>query len=88
MIRKTECSDLEISKAKTQNKLLRTEWEITHCRSQKKLAGKVSGTEKKRLLIIRLIQLRVTRGGWSLSQRSLGERHSTPWMGRQSITGP
>jgi len=29
-----------------------------------------------------------SRGGWSLSQRSLGERQGTPWTGRQSITGP
>ena len=28
------------------------------------------------------------RGGWSLSQRPLGERRGTPWTGRQSITGP
>ena len=27
-------------------------------------------------------------GGWSLSQRSSGERRGTPWTGRQSITGP
>ena len=26
------------------------------------------------------------RGGWSLSQRSSGERRGTPWTGRQSIT--
>ena len=30
----------------------------------------------------------VSRGGWSLSQRSKGERRGTPWTGRQSITGP
>ena len=29
-----------------------------------------------------------SRGGWSLSQRSSGERRGTPWTGRQSITGP
>ena len=29
-----------------------------------------------------------SRGGWSLSQRSSGERWGTPWTGRQSITGP
>ena len=29
-----------------------------------------------------------SRGGWSLSQRSLGERRGRPWTGRQSITGP
>jgi len=29
-----------------------------------------------------------SRGGWSLSQQSLGERRGTPWTGRQSITGP
>ena len=29
-----------------------------------------------------------SRGGWSLSQWSLGERRGTPWTGRQSITGP
>jgi len=28
----------------------------------------------------------VFRGGWSLSQRSSGERQGTPWTGRQSIT--
>ena len=28
------------------------------------------------------------RGGWSLSQQSLGERRGSPWTGRQSITGP
>ena len=28
-----------------------------------------------------------SRGGWSLSKRSLGERWGTPWTGRQSITG-
>jgi len=27
-----------------------------------------------------------SRGGWSLSQRSSGERRGTPWTGRQSIT--
>ena len=27
-------------------------------------------------------------GGWSLSQRSSGERQGTPWKGHQSITGP
>ena len=34
-----------------------------------------------------LIQLRIAEG-WSLSQLLLGERQGTPWMGRQSITGP
>ena len=29
-----------------------------------------------------------SRGGWSLSQRSSGDRWGTPWTGRQSITGP
>ena len=29
-----------------------------------------------------------SRGGWSLSQRSLGEKQGTPWTGHQSITGP
>ena len=29
-----------------------------------------------------------SRGGWSLSQWSSGERRGTPWTGRQSITGP
>ena len=29
-----------------------------------------------------------SRGGWSLSQQSSGERRGTPWTGRQSITGP
>ena len=29
-----------------------------------------------------------SRGGWSLSQRSSGERRGTPWTGHQSITGP
>ena len=29
-----------------------------------------------------------SRGGWSFSQRSSGERQGTPWTGRQSITGP
>ena len=29
-----------------------------------------------------------SQGGWSLSQRSSGERWGTPWTGRQSITGP
>jgi len=29
-----------------------------------------------------------SRWGWSLSQRSSGERQGTPWTGRQSITGP
>ena len=28
-----------------------------------------------------------SRGGWSLSQRSSGDRRRTPWTGRQSITG-
>jgi len=28
-----------------------------------------------------------SQGGWSLSQRSLGERRGTPWTGQQSITG-
>ena len=27
-------------------------------------------------------------GGWSLSQRSSGERRGSPWTSRQSITGP
>jgi len=27
-------------------------------------------------------------GGWSLSQRSSGERRGSPWTGRRSITGP
>ena len=29
-----------------------------------------------------------SRGGWSQSQQSLGERQGTPWTGHQSITGP
>ena len=29
-----------------------------------------------------------SRGCWSLSQRSSGERRGTPWTGRQSIAGP
>ena len=29
-----------------------------------------------------------SRGGWSLSQQSSGERRGTPWTDRQSITGP
>jgi len=29
-----------------------------------------------------------SRGGWSLSQQSSGERRGTPWTRRQSITGP
>ena len=29
-----------------------------------------------------------SRGGWSLSQQSSGDRRGTPWTGRQSITGP
>ena len=29
-----------------------------------------------------------SRGGWSLSQQSSGERRGTPWTGRQSIAGP
>ena len=29
-----------------------------------------------------------SQGGWSLSQRSLGERRGTPWTGRRFVTGP
>ena len=29
-----------------------------------------------------------SRGGWSLSQQSSGDRRGSPWTGRQSITGP
>ena len=29
-----------------------------------------------------------SRGGWSLSQQSSGERRGSPWTDRQSITGP
>jgi len=36
----------------------------------------------------RLIRRSGHGGGWSLSQRSSGERRGTPWTGRQSITGP
>ena len=35
-----------------------------------------------------LIHQSSRRGGWSLSQQSLGERRATPWTGHQSITGP